>query len=345
MPRKSRIDAPGALQHIIIRGIERKAIFRNDVDRQDFLDRLETLIRETQTACYAWALLTNHVHLLLRTGRSPIAMIMRRLLTGYAVSFNRRHHRHGHLFQNRYKSVLCEEDSYLLQLVAYIHLNPYRARIVESMHALETYPFAGHCALMGKTRIAWQDTEYILALFGKNVSMARKNYADYVSKCAQAGRRPELTGGGLLRSAGGWGNVKAAYREGIRITSDERILGGSDFVEKVLASAGEDYDRRTRLKTSGIDLDVLVDAVSLHLDVRSDELCGSSRLQNICRARALISCLAVQEFGITGAKVARRLNIDRSSVSRAIRRVRNDPEMVRMLKELLCRLHPEGWEG
>ena len=113
MPRKARIDAPGALQHIIIRGIERKAIFKDDFDRDNFLDRLSALVSESETGCYGWAIMTNHVHLLLKTGLSPVTTVMRRLLTGYAVSFNRRHRRHGHLFQNRYKSFLCEEEVYL----------------------------------------------------------------------------------------------------------------------------------------------------------------------------------------------------------------------------------------
>ena len=99
------------------------------------------------------------------------------------------------LFQNRYKSILCEKDLYLKQLVGYIHLNPFRAGMVETVQALRTYPFTGHCALMGKKDIVWQDTAYVLALFGKTVNDARKkSYADYVSKCAGAGRRPELTG-------------------------------------------------------------------------------------------------------------------------------------------------------
>lgn len=120
MPRRARIDAPGALHHIIVRGIDRQAIFANDKDRENFLERLSHLLPETDTPCFAWALMTNHVHLLLRTGNVPVASIMRRLLSGYAVHFNRRHQRHGHLFQNRYKSILCEEDRYLKQLVAYI---------------------------------------------------------------------------------------------------------------------------------------------------------------------------------------------------------------------------------
>ena len=124
MPRQSRIDAPGAFHHVIIRGIERTAIFRDDKDRDSFLDRFGGILLETSTPCYAWSLLSNHAHFLLRTGNISIARLMRKLLTGYAVTFNRRHHRHGHLFQNRYKSILCDEDAYLHELVRYIHLNP-----------------------------------------------------------------------------------------------------------------------------------------------------------------------------------------------------------------------------
>jgi REP element-mobilizing transposase RayT len=109
MPRKARIDAPGAPHHIIVRGIERRKIFLDDFDRDNFLKRLDNVLAETATPCFAWALIPNHVYLLPRTGTTAIATVMRRLLTGYAVSFNRRHRRHGQLFQNRYKSILCRE--------------------------------------------------------------------------------------------------------------------------------------------------------------------------------------------------------------------------------------------
>ena len=121
------------MHHIICRGIERRRIFYDHADRDDFIKRLSTILSDTSTPCYAWALIPNHFHLFLRTGAAPIATVMRRLLTGYAVSFNRRHRRHGHVFQNRYKSILCQEDPYLLELVRYIHLNPLRASVVSSL--------------------------------------------------------------------------------------------------------------------------------------------------------------------------------------------------------------------
>jgi putative transposase len=137
MPRQSRIDTPGALHHIISRGIERGKIFKDNQDRFDFIKNLGLILEQTETACYAWSLIPNHFHLLLRTGKVPIATVMRRILTGHAVRFNRRHKRHGHLFQNRYKSILCQEDTYLLELIRYIHLNPLRAKLVDNLNQLD----------------------------------------------------------------------------------------------------------------------------------------------------------------------------------------------------------------
>ena len=133
MPRQARLDAPGTLHHVIIRGIEQRQIVDDDKDRKDFVHRLGTLALETKTAIYAWALMTNHAHILLRSGPLGLSKYMKRFLTGYAIFYNRRHRRHGHLFQNRFKSILVEEDSYFQELVRYIHLNPLRARIVDSI--------------------------------------------------------------------------------------------------------------------------------------------------------------------------------------------------------------------
>jgi putative transposase len=181
MPRRSRIDAPGALHHIIARGIERKAIFRDDQDRADFLGRLGANLEESRTPCFAWAVLPNHIHLLLRTGATPISTLMRRVLTGYAVGYNHRHRRQGHLFQNRFKSILCQEEPYLLEVVRYIHLNPLRAGIVEDLRSLDGYPYCGHSRIMGRIKSAWQDTGYILRLFGDRISNARRRYNQFVS--------------------------------------------------------------------------------------------------------------------------------------------------------------------
>ena len=150
MPRQPRLDAPGVLQHVMARGIERRKIFWDDKDRTSFLERFAVILEETQTQCYAWSLIPNHFHLLLRTGPTPLKKVMGRLMTGYAVTFNKRHNRSGHLFQNRYKSVICEEDPYLLELIRYIHLNPLRAGLVKDLKELDKYPWTGHSTILGR---------------------------------------------------------------------------------------------------------------------------------------------------------------------------------------------------
>ena len=152
MPRQPRLDAPGLLQHVMARGIEPRKIFFDDKDRESFLERFAGILEETQTQCYAWALIPNHFHLLLRTGPTPLSKVMRKLMTGYAVTFNKRHKRAGHLFQNRYKSVICEEDPYLLELIRYIHLNPLRAKLVEDLKQLDKYPWCGHSDILGRRK-------------------------------------------------------------------------------------------------------------------------------------------------------------------------------------------------
>ncbi len=131
MPRKARIDYPGALHHVIGRGIERSNILKEDADKEDFLRRLGILLRKSGMKCYAWCLMDNHFHLLLFNGDSRLSVFMSRLLTGYAVYYNKEHKRVGHLFQNRYKSIVCDRDEYLLPLIRYIHLNPVRVKRVD----------------------------------------------------------------------------------------------------------------------------------------------------------------------------------------------------------------------
>jgi len=325
MPRKARIDAPGALHHIAIRGIEGRPIFKRERDYRDFLNRLGTNLEETSTDCFAWALMKNHVHLLLRTGLSPISTVMRRLLTGYAVSFNRRHNRYGHLFQNRYKSFLCEEDPYLLELVRYIHLNPIRAGIVTDLAELRESPKSGHAAIMGHVSTDWQDTDYVLAQFGKKKGLAREAYETYVSEGISRGRRPDLVGGGLIRSIGGWLALKDLRETNTRVISDERILGSSEFAETVLKEANEAFERRTEAKEKGITIDQLILTVCTYLELEADLIPRKGRKRSIALARSVICAMAVDRLMLSGADVARRLNMTPSAVSKLVARGRGEP--------------------
>jgi len=152
MPRQARLDAPGTLHHVMIRGTQGESIFRENKDRQNFLSRVAQISADTKARILAWTLMDTHVHILMVSGPPGLSKFMRRLLTGYAVWYNRRYHRSGHLFQNRYKSIVCQEDAYLLELVRYIHLNPLRAGVVNSLEGLDRYPWCGHGVLIGRSK-------------------------------------------------------------------------------------------------------------------------------------------------------------------------------------------------
>ena len=317
MPRKARIDAPGALHHLIVRGIERRKIFRDDRDREDFLDRLSDALEETSTSCYAWALMPNHAHFLLRTGTSPLSTVMRRVLTGYAVTFNLRYRRHGQLFQNRYKSILCQEDAYLLELVRYIHLNPLRGGLVREYSELSLYPFCGHSVVMGKRKRDWQDAEYVLSFFGDSVATAKRRYQVYVFEGIEKGRRPDLMGGGLIRSAGGWSEVRSSRS---RLKGDERILGDSDFVGSVLREAQELFERRYALKEKGVTLETLAAHVSDLFDVKTDDIFAKAKHRRAVEFRSLFCYWAVRELGQSETALAKRMGITQAAVSISVRR-------------------------
>ena len=229
----------------MVRGIEGGPIVTDDQDREQFVRRMALLSNATGTHVYAWALLTNHAHLLVKSGPAGISGFMRRLLTGYAISYNRRHKRHGYLFQNRYKSIVCQEEAYFLKLVSYIHLNPYRAVLVHSLEELERYPWSGHAVVMHRIRNDGQDCDYVLGYFGTKQGAARQSYRVFVEEQSRIGSQPELVGGGLIRSVGGWSEVKSLRKRGAQQLGDERILGDGEFVKAVLDEA--EYARKEPL--------------------------------------------------------------------------------------------------
>lgn len=321
MPRLARLDAPGVFHHVMIRGIERRKIFRNNKDREDFLNRLGKLLPETQTTCYGWALLPNHAHFLFRTGQMPLAPLMRRLLTGYVISFNRRHNRNGQLFQNRYKSIVCQEDVYLKELVRYIHLNPMRAGLVVNLEQLNQYPYCGHSTLMGRKERPWQEVTDVLGYFGRTVRAARKAYLSFMEAGLDQGRRDELVGGGLIRSLGGWSAVKNRRSKGqAHIMSDERILGDSEFVDTVLSQANETYERRYELKGQGYDLQRIAERVAEICGMEAHEVLSKGQQQRKVKARSLLCFWAARELGMSLTDLARALEMSIPGVGYSVER-------------------------
>ncbi len=337
MPRIARIDAPGVLHHVIGRGIEQRDIFLKDDDRHDFINRIGQLAQSGAFRVAAWSFLRNHFHLLCTTGDLPLSVSMHRLLTGYVVAFNKRHRRHGYLFQNRFKSIVCQEEPYFMELVRYIHLNPLRAGEVPNLHALENHPFAGHSAVLGRIERSWQDVGQVLTRFGPESPVDA--YREFVAAGAGMGRRPELVGGGLVRSAGGWSAVKALRRRSTKVAHDERILGDSQFVAETIQRADLNLRKRLKLGVSRPEIAGVCRKVCRKFDVSEGELCSGSRRQQVVAARAALSWVAVRELGYSGAEVARFLGVTNSCVTRTAAMIR--PEAIGDVESLVPSL-PAG---
>lgn len=309
MPRKPRIDAKGLLYHVIARGIERREVFRDRKDRDFFLSRLGQLLIESNTPIYAFALIPNHFHILLRREATPIPTVMRRLLTGYAVYFNKKYSRSGHLFQNRYKATICQDDPYFLELIRYIHLNPIRANLVASINELEHYPFGSHSYVMSKTKNNWFNKDLVLSHFGKTEKRAKQIYLEFVNDGLSMGKRDDLVGGGLRRSLGypeEYPKTKQAF--------DDRILGEGNFVEEIFVLSQEE----PKIPKTKVDQDTLFSLTCSRYKVSKAELLGTRKTKRVAEARANLAYRMSKELGYSGSDIAKELQVSESAVSKMI---------------------------
>ncbi len=319
MPRTGRLHIAGSFYHVIGRGLERRRIFSGDKDKKDFLDRFAGLLKESQFDCMAWSLMPNHYHLLIRVSDEPLSHLMRRLLSGYATNYNIRHKRSGYVFQNRYKSILCDADSYFLELVRYIHLNPVKARMLKGIVELDTYPWTGHVAIMGTHANDWQNTNEVLAKYGRQKKLARRLYREFVAEGVNH-KLDDMSGGGLIRSYGGWQEIIKKRKNHEARIGDERILGDSDFVQQVIESDEINLEEALLLKRNGWDIDKLAETVCHYFDIEPTQLPMKGRNNSISHAKSLICYWGNIRLGISSTELGARLHISQSSVSRAVKR-------------------------
>lgn len=305
MPRKPRLDAPGLLYHVMARGINREKIFYDDFDRFAFLDRLGKVAKESGTPIYAFALIPNHFHLLLRRVGSPISSVMRRLLTGYAVTFNKRHKRSGYLFQNRYKATICEQEQYLLELIRYINLNPLRSSVVSSLAELDSFAFASHSFMIGKNKVEWFKKDIVLGEFATTERKAKSRYKNFMADGLSMGKRPELTGGGLKRSLGYPRNYPKIKQE-----FDDRVLGGGEFVRELIAIANVEAKP---IEEQPSKEDILSEVIK-HFSVSKSEIIGANKSRQATKARALYSYRLAKELGLGASIIANELGVTSSAV-------------------------------
>ena len=269
----------------------------------------------------AWTLMSNHIHLLIRTGQNPLSSLMRSLLTGYAVYFNRKYKRSGHLFQNRYKAVMCQEDMYLLELVRYLHLNPLRARIISTAEELNNYSWTGHSAIMGNKKREWQNIDEVLRYFSKTEKEGKKRYFEFINDGISMGHRDELAGGGgLKRSAGGWEGLLELKRNKTKWLGDERILGDGDFVNEVLKLAEEKIEKAEKLKKDGWTLERIAKEVCEFLSIERESLFKKGRNNNISRAKGMFCYYGYNDLGVKCKELSDYLKISQPAVTKSIAR-------------------------
>jgi REP element-mobilizing transposase RayT len=283
-----RIDAPGALHHVMIRGLERREIFRDDADRWSVVDRLVRLVPLWGGDCFAWVLMGNHVHLVLRTGALPLAWLMRRLNTGFAGGFNRRHERVGYLFQNRFKSRLVEHGSDLLNLIRYVHLNPVRSEHVPDLAALERYPWSGHGGLVGsRPPFAFESVDRVLSMFDANRGNARRRLREWMALPLE--HPSEL----------------------------KRVTDAGGFEGRPRQAAVVRKETASEALTS---LDELVESICQHFSTSIREVERGARSERVTRARAVIAYVAVVRRRLPIAEIAVRIGVSPQAVGKAIER-------------------------
>lgn len=286
MPRPPRVHFPGALYHVIARGNRGQAIFRSDRDRRHLLASLDKVWQQNRFRLYAFVLMTNHLHLLIEVERSPLAKIMQSLLYRHSSYFNRTHKTRGHLFQGRYRAILCDRDAYLLELVRYLHLNPVRAGLVPR---LDEYAWSSHPAYLGRERWPFLSTESVLGQFGKQRGVARARYRKFLEEAAGQGPRPDLYA-----------------------VVDGRFLGEESFV--IDARRHQRVDGETR-PAIHISLEDLLSEVVQHCGIRSAPIHGSEKRRELVSARRIVALLAVEMGGYTQRQVASFLRCNPASVS------------------------------
>ena len=275
--------------HVIARGVERRRIFNDAEDSQFFLSRVGKIVSDTDMQVCTFALMPNHFHLLLRRSSSPVSSFMQRLLTGYAMYFNRKNQRTGHLFQNRYRAMLCNDDRHFLELVRYIHLNPLRAGLVQSLAELERYLYSGHGFIVGGIRRNWFDSTLVKAYFGISDSEATKAYQAFIAQglMAESDCRP-----------------------------DEIRLPGSTFSFLEQGVCRTPAPEQTSLPSA--DNSRLFADICTSCSVTEAELLSPTRRRNVAAARALLAYRMSKEIGLSGTEIGRRLHVTRSAVSKMI---------------------------
>jgi putative transposase len=289
MARKPRIQFEGAFYHVITRGNQRQKIFKDEEDYRQYLEIVSRYKDLYKFRLYAYVLMNNHVHLLIETGETPLSKILQGINQSYTCRFNRKYKTVGHLFQGRYKAILCDRDSYLHSLVKYIHLNPVRARVVKTP---EEYEWSSHSAYIKPVRRSILDEDQVLRMFSEYKGRARQLYQEYISD-------------GI-----------AVKREDIYTTIDKRILGDERFIDHVMGKC-ETLVEPGR-KEREYSLPAVAAAIGEVFGVTLNQMRQKGKDRGITHCRKLLSLVA-NEYGYRGREIAKYMGKDPALITRYIK--------------------------
>ncbi len=307
MARKPRVHYPTALYHVIIRGNACQDIFFDDEDRLRFYLLLQEGAEKYGHRIHAFCLMTNHVHLAIQVGDVSLSRIMQNLTFRYTKWINWRQNRSGHLFQGRFKAVLVDADSYLLELTRYIHLNPVRANMVQSP---EDYPWSGHRAYLGRETIPWFSTDWVLSMFSPKISLARKGYRDFIDQGKDDGYQEEYHCGSAHES---------------------RVLGDDTFVDKVLTYAESKSFKRLNLAD-------ILQRICLKYEIEEKDLKTPGKYRKHSEARGVAAWMLLETGAATLAELGRVTGRDISTLSAAAKAVRNRANRDQSLADRMAEL-------
>ncbi len=286
MPRKPRIEFEGAFYHVITRGNQRQKIFRAVADNGKYLQILTNYKNRYHFHLFAYVLMENHIHLLMETGDTPLSKILQGINQSYTLYFNRRYKTVGHLFQGRYKAILCDRDNYLLALLKYIHQNPLRAGIAESPDA---YRWSSHHAYTGKQNpLGLVDVDTVLNMFSKQKPRSRRRYRAFMD------------------------DIETLDKNEVYATVDQRIQGDEKFVDQVR----EKYNGRIKKepKKKEYSLSAICNLIEIQFATSLAQLRSSGKDQTIMHARRIFA-KAAKAYGYKGREIADYLKKDPASVT------------------------------
>ena len=282
MPRQPRLHVPGAFYHVTLRGNHRQNIFFADQHRQLLNEIVAAVIERFPARVHAYCWMSNHIHMLIQVGDTPLGRIMLRIASHYARTVQAQLSTTGHLFERRYHAVLVDEDEYLLELLRYIHLNPVRAGMVN--HAAD-YPWSSHHIYLGTRKECWVTTDFALRMFHADCARAIDAYRRFVDGDMQSNKPSPLH------------EVNS---------KDSRVLGDDRFLARLLMEPWRPQSRKT--------LQQIIDEACLTFSVDIDDLLSSGRQRHLTRTRAWIAQQALKQRVASICEVARALNRSESAL-------------------------------